>query len=79
MQFEGQNRYEWIYRGSTRLGPLFKEKQSNGTAAAPATIPRVSTNWIFSVQNTSIILYTYADITQSLTIFTAAHRTIRSI
>lgn len=49
MQFEGQNRYEWIYRGSTRLGPLFKEKQSNGTAAAPATIPRVSTNGIFSV------------------------------
>lgn len=25
MHFEADNRTEWIYRGSTRLGPLFQE------------------------------------------------------
>lgn len=27
MYFENAKRYEWIYRGSTRLGPLFKDRQ----------------------------------------------------
>lgn len=33
MQFEGQSKHaEWIYRGSLRLGPLFKEHQKANNA-----------------------------------------------
>lgn len=36
MCFEEGRRIEWIYRGSTRLGPLFNEKQSQKTSVGLA-------------------------------------------
>ena len=46
MQFEGPKSHtEWIYRGSMRLGPVFKEHQKSMQKDSGATIsrlPRVS-------------------------------------
>lgn len=39
MYFEDDKRYEWIYRGSTRLGPLFRQnKQLNKQKSAPKVV-----------------------------------------
>lgn len=37
MVFEENKRFEWIYRGSTRLGPLFREKQTQRNASTTTT------------------------------------------
>lgn len=37
MAFEDGKRLEWIYRGSTRLGPLFREKQTLKNASTSTT------------------------------------------
>lgn len=45
MQFEGdKNHTEWIYRGSLRLGPVFRETQNNmnSSSAQQLRVPRVS-------------------------------------
>lgn len=33
MFFDATNRIEWIYRGSTRLNPMFKEEQAASSRA----------------------------------------------
>lgn len=39
MYFEDEKRYEWIYRGSTRLGPLYRQnKQLNKLKSAPKVV-----------------------------------------
>lgn len=44
MYFEDEKRYEWIYRGSTRLGPLFRQnKQLNKPKSAPKVVNLVDT------------------------------------
>lgn len=43
MQFqEPRNHIEWIYRGSLRLGPLFKAYQKNNTESTKAIVRPVS-------------------------------------
>lgn len=39
MYFEDEKRYEWIYRGSTRLGPLYRQnKQLNKQQSVPKVV-----------------------------------------
>jgi hypothetical protein len=37
VHFEQDNRYEWIYRGSARLGPLYRENKMSKHASASVT------------------------------------------
>jgi len=57
MQFEGdKNHTEWIYRGSLRLGPVFKETQNtmNSSSSQQMRVPRVRVGESHSLGTTII-------------------------